>query len=167
MTCTQVRERLAAFVALDLDSRDEENLREHLTVCPACRQALGEREPSFHLVWPLAAIVGEEDEAFTGEVLAGLHQRRLQRRLAIRRPGLLAAAAALIALLGGALAVRQGGWWTVSAERSSERAVANSVQTPYPSFVEVQADGVRVYQVAVAGKDAIGVAVVVKPGLEL
>ena len=65
MTCIEVRERLAAFVALDLDPRDEEALREHLSACPTCQQVLGDREPSFHLVWPLAATVGEEDEVFS------------------------------------------------------------------------------------------------------
>jgi predicted anti-sigma-YlaC factor YlaD len=166
MTCTDVRERLAAFLALEMEAHDEASLREHLTTCPACRDAVTELEPSFCLVWPLAGTAGEEDDAFAGEVLAGLHQRRMQSRLALRRPRLLAAAALLVAVLGGALVIRQGGWWAQPTAPAVEQVAAHASSGRSLGFVDVEGAGVRVYNVAAVGS-SVGVAVIVKPGLEL
>ncbi len=55
----------------------------------------------------LASGPGPEDDRFVGEVMAEIHQRRLERTLAGRRSRLLAAAAVVLALLGGATVVRQ------------------------------------------------------------
>jgi predicted anti-sigma-YlaC factor YlaD len=167
MTCTDVRERLAAFLALEMEAHDEASLREHLTACPACREAVTEREPSFCLVWSLAGTAGLEDDAFAGEVLAGVHQRRMQGRLALRRPRLLAAAAVLVAVLGGALVVRLGGWWAPQAAPALEQAAAHASPGRPLGFVDVEGAGVRVYNVAAATGSSVGVAVIVKPGLEL
>jgi hypothetical protein len=147
-------------------------LREHLAVCPACRQAAAEREPILGLAAVLASGPGPEDDRFVGEVMAEIHQRRLERTLAGRRSRVLAAAAVVLALLGGATVVRQ-------VARPSRQVVARAAATiarppapaatMEPAFVEVDNAGVRLYQLTPTtnSRKAIQVAFIVDPHLEL
>jgi predicted anti-sigma-YlaC factor YlaD len=167
MSCLEVRRLTPRFLALELSPEAERELREHLRSCAGCRDAVAEREPALGLAWALAGETGPEDDRFVGEVLAGVHQRSLERRLSGRRSRLLAAAAALTAvLLGGTVVVRQ-------LARPAPQAVASlpASRPPVvePAFVEVDQVGVRLYQLTPTSqsREAIQVAFIVDPHLEL
>jgi len=166
MSCLEVRRLTPRFLALELSPEPERELREHLRSCAGCRDALTEREPALGLAWALAGDAGHEDDRFVGEVLAGVHQRSLERKLSGRRSRLLAAAALLAVLLGGTVVVRQ-------AARPAPQAVASlpASRPPAvePAFVEVDQAGVRLYQLTPTSqsREAIQVAFIVDPHLEL
>ena len=170
MNCPEARRLLPQLVAMELAPRCEGELREHLAACPGCREAAAGREPVLALAAALANVPGREDDRFAGEVLAQIHQRRLERRLPGRRVRLLAAAAVAVTLLGGATAVRE-------LARPSRPVVAQApraaVRPPAavnePAFVEVDNAGVRLYQLSPASQSrpAVQVAFIVDPHLEL
>jgi len=166
-SCLEVRRLAPRFLALELPLEAETEVREHLLSCEVCRDAMAEREPALRVAWALAADPGREDDHFVGEVLAGVHQRALERRLSGRRSRLLGAAAALaVALLGGTAVVRE-------ITRPAPPAVAQvpSQRPPViePAFVEVDEVGVRLYQLTPTSqsREAIQVAFIVDPHLEL
>ncbi len=169
--CLEVRRLLPRFVALELAPDVEREIRDHLGACAACRAAASEREPSLALAWAVAAEPGPvEDERFVDEVLAQIHQRRLERRLGGKRSRILAVAAAVVvALLGGATAVRHlarpGATPSVTVAAAPRPAPAAND----PAFIEVEGADVRLYQVAsgAQSRDAIQVAFIVDPHLEL
>ena len=114
----------------------------------------------------LSEIDVPEDATFVSEVLGGIHQRRVESRLGHRGRGALAAAAALlVAILGG---------WALLRDRGMVQPadVAAGLQ-PAPSvvvesaFVEVEGAGVRLYQLDATPQDAVKVAFIVDPQLEL
>ncbi len=172
MNCLEARRLVPRLAAMDLPRQAEMELREHLAVCPACRQAAAEREPVLDLAAALASGPGLQDDRFVGEVMAEIHQRRLERTLSRRRSRVLAAAAAVLALLGGATVVRQ-------VARPARQVVARApvtialqparAATLEPAFVEVDNAGVRLYQLTPTSKSrgAIQVAFIVDPHLEL
>ena len=171
ISCLEVRRVASRFVALELAAKEERELREHLAGCAACREAVAASEPVLALAWTVAAnSAPAEDERFVAEVLAQIHQRRLERSLGGRRSWLLAAAAAvLVAVVGGTAVVRQ-----LSAPPASSAAAALAATRPQsaaaePAFIEVEDAGVRLYQLAPAAqpRDAIHVAFIVDPHLEL
>lgn len=172
MNCLEARRLAPRFAAMDLPREEETELREHLAICAACRQAASEREPVFGLAAALASAPGPEDDHFVGEVMAEIHQRRLERTLSRRRSRVLAAAAVALTLLGGATVVRQ-------VVRPARQVVARApvaiahppapVAAIEPAFVEVDNAGVRLYQLTPTSKSrgAIQVAFIVDPHLEL
>ena len=155
---------------MDLPRQVEVELREHLTVCAACRRTAAAREPALELAAALASGPAPEDDRFVGEVMAEIHQRRLERTLAGRRSRVLAAAAVVLALLGGGTVIRQIGR---PARQVVARAPVRLAHPPAPvmepAFVEVDNAGVRLYQLTPTPKSrgAIQVAFIVDPHLEL
>ena len=172
MNCLEARRLVPRLAAMDLPRQAEMELREHLAGCAACRQAAAEREPVLELAAALASGPGPEDDRFVGEVMAEIHQRRLERTLGRRRSRVLAAAAVVLALLGGATVVRQVAW---PARQVVARAPVTMARPPAPAatmepaFVEVDNAGVRLYQLTPTSKSrgAIQVAFIVDPHLEL
>jgi len=171
ISCLEARRLAPRFVSLELDAATEREVREHLSGCAPCREAVVGSDPALALAWAAAAAQEPaDDERFVGEVMAQIHQRRLERRLVRSRARLLAAAAVLVAVLGGALAVRQlavpsgDGVARVTAPAAPARAAA-----PDPAFVEVDGSGAWLYQMTPASdsRDAVQVAFIVDPHLEL
>ncbi len=167
MGCTDVLALSQRFIDLDLAPAEEAELRRHLAECPACRAELEAREPILALARRMADgfAAPDADGEFAAEVIAGVHQRALERRLHRRRPGWWAAAAAVVvALLGGGVMLRS---------RPSPAPAVVAVHAPTaaepsePAFIEVQGEGVRVYQLASPGSGATQVAFIVDPHLEL
>jgi anti-sigma factor RsiW len=166
-SCLEVRRLAPRFLALELPPESEREVREHLGSCESCREAMAGREPALRVAWAMAAEPGPEDDRFVGEVLAGVHQRALERRLSGRRSRLLGVAATIAAvLLGGAVVVRE-------LTRPVPPAVAQVPQqrppATEPAFVEVDGAGVRLYQLTPTSqsREAIQVAFIVDPHLEL
>ncbi len=166
-SCLEARRLMPRFLALELAPETEKELRDHLCSCTSCREELTEREPALGLAWALATDPGAQDDSFVGEVLAGVHQRSLERRLAGRRSRLLAAAAALAAVLLGGTAVVQN--FTRPAPQTVAISPASRPSAVEPAFVEVDDAGVRLYQLTPASqsREAIQVAFIVDPHLEL
>jgi hypothetical protein len=166
-SCLEVRRLMPRFLALELPPEAERDLREHLRSCAGCRDALAEREPALGLAWALATEPGAQDDRFVGEVLAGVHQRSLERRLSGRQSRLLAAAAVLAAVLLGGTAVVQH--FTRPTPQTVAISPASRPPAVEPAFVEVDDAGVRLYQLTPASqsREAIQVAFIVDPHLEL
>lgn len=166
-SCLEVRRLAPRFLALELPPETEREVREHLRSCEACRDMVADREPAMGLAWALAADPGPQDDSFVGEVLAGVHQRSLERRISRRRSRLLTAAVATVAVVvAGTAVVRHLG-------EPVPRVVANSAvpRSPVvePAFVEVEGAGVRLYQLTPTAHSPKGiqVAFIVDPHLEL
>jgi predicted anti-sigma-YlaC factor YlaD len=165
ITCREVRRLQSAFLTLSLEPATERTVREHLAGCAECHGVLAEREPVTAIALRLGEVKVSDDAGFVGEVLAGLHQRKLERRLTRRRRGWVAAAAAvLLAALGGWTFLRQPSSVPQTVAAVHRRPAASAVE---PAFVEVQGDGVRLYQLDTAAQGAVRVALVVDPHLEL
>jgi predicted anti-sigma-YlaC factor YlaD len=165
--CLEVRRLVPRLIALELPEDLERDVREHLRGCERCREFAAVREPALTLALRVGTQPAAEDERFVGEVLAGMHQRALERRLAGRRLRAFAAAAALVVVfLVGAVVVRH-------VESLLPQAVAeapsHAAQVVEPAFVEVDETGVRVYQLSPPSqsREAIQVAFIVDPHLEL
>jgi predicted anti-sigma-YlaC factor YlaD len=160
MSCERYQEWIAALLAEELGEDERSELREHLSRCASCRGRLFREEPALALAYALPR-GGFEDGAFVGEVLTGIHQRRAARELSRTRVGKLARLAAAVAL--AALLV-----FAASRVFGPER-VATPVAQVAPSapepFVEVEGEGVRVYQLAT--EQQVQVAFVVSPSMEL
>lgn len=166
-SCLEARRLMPRFLALELSPETEKELRDHLRSCTGCRVELAEREPALGLAWALVTEPGAQDDRFVGEVLAGVHQRSLERRLSGRRSRVLAAAATLAAvLLGGTAVVRH---FIRPAPQTVATSPASRPPAVEPAFVEVDDAGVRLYQLTPASqsREAIQVAFIVDPHLEL
>jgi len=169
--CLEVRRMLPRLVALELSPDLEREIRAHLAGCPECRDAAVGREPALAVAWAVAAEPASgEDERFVGEVMGQIHQRRLERRIRGRRPRLLAAAAAMVvALLGGTAVLRHLSRPAAAPELAAAAATGARPATGETAFIEVDGAGVRLYQLAPAShsRDAVQVAFIVDPHLEL
>jgi hypothetical protein len=166
-SCLEVRRLMPRYLELELSPETERELRDHLRSCTSCREELTEREPALGLAWALATDPGAQDDRFVGEVLAGVHQRSLERKLSGRRSRVLAAAAALAAvLLSGTAVIRH---FTRTAPQTVAISPAFRPPAAEPAFVEVDDVGVRLYQLTPASqsREAIQVAFIVDPHLEL
>jgi len=167
MTCDGVIARLAAFLALELDPATERDVRLHLAGCRTCRASAVALDPLQAVALALAGTPGPSDDTFISEVMAGVHQRRVERRLpASRRWWLAAAAAVLVVVGGGTLAVRLRVPATPTSVAERPGAEAAAVE---PAFVQVEGEGVRLYQVHPTTPEGRSwrVAFVVDPRLEL
>jgi anti-sigma factor RsiW len=168
--CREVRRVLGSFIDLALDPQKEADVRRHLEGCEACSLALAEAEPPSALAIRLAAIDVPADASFVGDVMAGVHQRRVERRLAHhRRRWLAAAAGLLIAVFGGWAVMHEAGRTQQTAEAPRPLAAPKAAPSAKiePAFVEVEGDGVRLYQLDSPAQGAVKVAFVVDPHLEL
>lgn len=168
MTCDGVITRLSAFLALSLDPATECDVRLHLAGCRTCRAAAVALDPVQALALALAGAPAPSDDAFISEVMAGVHQRRVERRLpASRRWWLAAAAAVLVVVGGGTLAMRLQIPGTPTSV--AEQPGADAAPAVEPAFVQVEGEGVRLYQVHPTSPEgrSLRVAFVVDPRLEL
>jgi len=151
---------------MELDSRQEGEVRTHLDGCAACRGAFAAAEPSFALAAGLRRpVVSRDGDAFVAEVMAGVRQRRSERRLgSLRRSRwpLSLAAAAVLAVAVGLMTLRSP---SPSAGRMA--AVATAEADVSPALVEIEGEDVRVYQLAANDGGAIQVAFVIDPRMEL
>ena len=162
--CREVGALRGAFLGLELEAVREAEVRGHLRTCPACAAELAAVEPAAALALRLAAVEVPDDPAFVAAVLGGIHQHRVEGRLFHRRRGALAAAAALlVAVLGGWALVRGRGPAQPAELQARGRAAAASVE---PAFVEVEGAGVRLYQFDDQQHET-RVALIVDPQLEL
>jgi hypothetical protein len=171
--CLEVHRLADRFLALELERGAEAEVRAHLDGCASCREMLISLEPAQRVVGFGSAIRGDEDDRFVSEVMAGIHQRRLERTLGHRRRYLAVAAAILVAVLGATIAVRR---LTPPAHTTVAQATAAAAPTAparvarsAPAFVEVDRAGVRLYQLtADAGSNTpVQVAFIVDPNVEL
>lgn len=163
--CAEVLRVKPRFVALELSPDQEREIREHLATCPSCRARVGESEPALGLALRMAATRGPEDDAFVGEVLAGVHQRKIEKRLRARRKRWTAAAAAVVVTALGAgvtLRLRAPGPPAVEARVSAPAKAAAE-----PAFVEVEGEDVRLYQLTSSSQGTVQAALIVDPHLEL
>jgi predicted anti-sigma-YlaC factor YlaD len=164
MSCQEVRRSVERFLALELEPEPERLLREHLLACPACRALVAQREPATGIALGLEPMREEPDETFVAEVLGGIRQRRVELRLRGRRRRWVAAVAAAVLAAAGTLLVRwHNGPTGATAVASAPSAEAKSGA----AFVEVEGEGVRVYQVVPASQSTVQVAFIVDPKLEL
>jgi predicted anti-sigma-YlaC factor YlaD len=164
MTCSEVRRLLTRFLALELEPSDEAKVRAHLAQCGSCFELAAGREPSLRLARLMAAEAAVEDERFVADVLAGIHQRRVEKYLGRRRRGWLAAAALLLVAAGAWVGVREG-TKTPGLVASSPRLTMPAHLEPTP--VEVEGKDVRLYQLASPSSGEVQVAFIVDPRLEL
>lgn len=165
--CAEVQRMLGRYLAMELGPETEREVRDHLRQCAPCRQAAQEREPSLLLANAFPSEISQmEDEAFVSEVLAAVHQRRLEARLRSRRRRWLAAAAAVVGvLLVGLGTLRQG---PPEGPAVAQRPLLLHL-TPSlaPAAVEVEGEHVRLYQFAGSASSEVQVAFIIDPGLEL
>jgi predicted anti-sigma-YlaC factor YlaD len=164
--CAEVSSLLEAFLGLDLGVAEEGEVREHLRTCSACRERYVAAEPTLALSLILAAAPAREDDLFATGVMAGIRQRRVERQVRSHRQWWVGMAAAVtLAVLGStATFLRlQGGTPTVPA------VVAEGPTSVEPAFVEVEGEGVRLYQLTLPSRNArdVQVAFIVDPQLEL
>lgn len=158
MTCGEAKRKLAALQADSLLPEAEQALRAHLRQCTACRALLWQEDPAVALALALPK-EGFSDGAFVAQVLVGVRQRRLESQLASHR-GLswrMLAAALLVGLALVAVSHRSG-----PASAPASQVVGAQSAEP---FVEVEGEGVRVYQLAADAQAQV--AFVVSPTLEL
>ncbi|MFN3413224.1 MAG: zf-HC2 domain-containing protein [Thermoanaerobaculum sp.] len=162
MSCRTVRGWLPAYLADSLGEEERQEFRAHVRNCPGCRRWLWQQEATVALALALPARDTADGE-FVDEVLAGIHQRRVERALARKKRTWRRAAAAAAALLALGLAYER---WPRSPQ---PQVVAQPVQEkPAPEpFVEVEGEGVRVYQLASGGDARTQVALIVSPSVEL
>ncbi len=158
--CQEISRLLGPFLALELPADAEAEVRAHLAACSRCRARVDEAEPIVGMALRLAELPVATDEGFVDGVLAGVRQRRVEHQLRRRFRGWAAAAASVLLVLGGYLAVRSGGG---GAERRDTLAAA-AEETP---FVEVEGEGVTVYQFAPAHDESVAVAMIIDPELAL
>lgn len=163
--CREVRGLLPQLVELSLAPEVERGVREHLATCADCRAALESEEPILGFALRLAETPGPADEEFVASVLGGVHQRRGERRVHHGPRRWLAAAAVVVAVLGGSLFLRSR-----LAPEAPARVAAVRAERPTASevaLVEVEGEGVRLYQLSPAGSPEVQVALVIDPRLEL
>lgn len=165
MSCIEFRELLPAYVALELGAADERAVREHIDGCSACQQEAIELDPLLTLALPLARTKVQEDDFFVAGVMAGVRQRRLEKKLVNRRAPWMAAAAALVVMIGGYTVLRER--MNPTPVMAVQTPVVKPIQTTEKAFVEVREGGVRVYQRAGDAKDRMQIAFVVDPQAEL
>jgi predicted anti-sigma-YlaC factor YlaD len=164
--CAEVTSVLEAFVGLDLGVAEEGEVREHLRGCAGCRELYVAAEPTLALSLAMAAAAGPQDDFFATGVMAGIRQRRVERQMRSHRRWWVGMAAAVtLAVLGSTVTFLrlQGG------TPAAPMVVAEGPVAVEPAFVEVEGDGVRLYQLTSPSRNArdVQVAFIVDPQLEL
>lgn len=170
MRCLDVSELLDAYLADELDGPRREALRAHLRSCSLCRESAVRRDASFLFVAsPPSEAETARIEEVTRAVVGQIRQQRLERRLDRRRSPWLAAAAAVVVLLAGAV-----GWRLMAPDEGptadsvrSDVQVADSPNPPPRVEVDMAGEGVRVYQFADQQDGDTAVTFIINPELEL
>ncbi len=162
MSCGKVCGWLPAYVALGLGEDERQEFRAHVRGCQECRRLLWQEDPALAMALALPA-AEPTDGHFVEEVVAGIHQRRVEKSLARKKRVWRRVAAAAFLFLALGLAYER--WPRVPPPT----VVATPVQeklVPEP-FVEVEGEGVRVYQLVSEGEARTQVAFIVSPAVEL
>ena len=169
MHCDETPDLLGPYLEERLDDARRREMREHLQGCVRCREHAVERDPTllFALARP-ATVDPARSKEMAAAVLAQIHGRRLERRLARRRHPWLAAAAAVMVVVGA------GTVWRMTADAPEQpvaagpAAVGAGLETEPPrAEVDMEGAGVRVYQFAdQSGERDRAVYYVVNPALE-
>lgn len=162
MSCSKVRGWLSAYVADSLGEEERQEFRAHVRSCQGCRRLLWQEHKALALALALPA-AEQTDGAFVEEVLAGIHQRRVERSLARKKRAWRRAAAAAFVLLALGLAYER---WP-RAPQPVAVATPSEEKLALEPFVEVEGEGVRVYQLASEGEARTQVAFIVSPSVEL
>lgn len=169
--CEQVQKLQPAFLALELEPAREHEVRGHLASCRECRDAYIAAEPALLLSLVGAPRPVADEDQFVAAVLGGVHQARIARRLGARRVRFyLAAAAAVLLTIAAPLTYRLAtAPATVAVAHEADVVPATVATAVEPAFVEVEGQGVRLYQMTAAAGSAhpVQVAFIVDPGLEL
>jgi predicted anti-sigma-YlaC factor YlaD len=164
MECERFREHLNAYVAERLEGVERLEWRDHLRGCRDCRGwALGE-EPTLWLAVEAPSVAEPARvEACVTAVTTMARQQTISRRLSGGRRWVLAAAAVAVLALGGLLWSLGGmGGGVVTADG---RPVDSGLPAP-DLEVEMEGEGVRVYQFTGDGEEDTVVAFVVNPALD-
>jgi predicted anti-sigma-YlaC factor YlaD len=169
MKCELFREQLNSYVEESMDEDRRHSFRRHLRECGGCRKWALASDPS--LIFAIDDEMPDDAKAVencAGAVAAQIRQQRLSRRLRGRRRPWLAAAAAMVMVVGAGLV-----WTSIfGGGENQPAAVAETVvgqPATAPPTVEVDMPGedVRVYQFADEETDNTAVYFIVNPALEL
>jgi predicted anti-sigma-YlaC factor YlaD len=169
MQCNEFRDALEGYLADTLTADDRMAFREHLGSCEPCRNLAVAEEPTLMFAaMPERSSAPEEVDRCVAAVSAMIRQERLQSRLRSPRRGWLAAAAALVLVIGGSAA------WQMSSKEGpalstpmAQPAAALEMPTVAPPRVEVDmGEGVRVYQYAEQEDENTAVYFIVNSALE-
>jgi predicted anti-sigma-YlaC factor YlaD len=170
MGCKIFREMLDSYLDESMDEERRRWFRGHLRECSSCRDWALSRDPSLlFAVANAAAADPARVDACATVVTAQIRQQRVSRRLHHRRRPWLAAAAAMVVAVSGALAWRAilndgGAQGPTEIEAQME---IDAVTTPPTVEVEMAGDDVRVYQFATDDDNDTAVYFVVDPAMEL
>ncbi len=175
MRCDTFRRQLEPYLGDTLEGDVRVAWRAHLGQCPECRSwALTEEPTLLFATLPKPEPDGARVAACATAVTALIRHERLGRRLRRDRRPYLAAAAAVLLLLTGALV-----WRSLSAPAAGTTAVlptpiaAGTATTAGPSpqpppqvEVDMPGEGVRVYHFASEENSNTAVLFIVNPALE-
>lgn len=169
MNCEVFREQLDSYVEESMDEDRRRWFRRHFRECGSCRKRALASDPS--LIFAIGDDVPVDAEAVencVGAVTAQIRQQRLSRRLHGRRRPWLAAAAAMVMVVGAGLvwtSIFGGG--EIQPAAVAETVVEQPSTTPPTVEVDMPGEDVRVYQFADEETDDTAVYFIVNPALEL
>lgn len=175
MRCDTFRRQLEPYLGDTLEGDVRVAWRAHLGQCPECRSwALAEEPTLLFAALPNAEPDPVQVAACATAVTALIRHERLDRRLRKDRRPYLAAAAAVLLLLTGALV-----WRSLSNQSAGSAAVlptpvavdtataaGPSPQPPPQVEVDMPGEGVRVYHFASGEDSNTAVLFIVNPALE-
>jgi predicted anti-sigma-YlaC factor YlaD len=168
MNCVLFHDMLHDYLGDTLDEDRRSRVRHHLRECSECRAWAVARDPS--LVFAAAAeppVDASRVEACAASITAQIRQQRLRRRLPRHNRPWLAAVAAILIMVGGAVIwhlVPLSGRFPLMGQGGGSDAGAPSAPTVE---VEMPSEGVRVYQFATEDDPDTTVVFIVNPALEL
>ncbi len=168
MNCALFRDTLEDYIGDILDEDRRSRFRYHLRECSTCRAWAVAQDPS--LVFAAAEdppVDAHRVEACAASITAQIRQQRLQRRLPRRSRPWLAAAAAVLIMLGGTFVWQLMPWSGISSVAEQRDGGVAAAQSAPTVEVEMPSEDVRVYQFATADDPDTAVVYIVNPALEL
>jgi predicted anti-sigma-YlaC factor YlaD len=168
MICDEFRDALDQYLSDSLETAERDAFRGHLRSCATCRDwaVLSDPTMAFSALEPRSPDAIRVEEC-THNVLAQIRQDRIARRLRWRRRPWLAAAAIVVAIGAGTVwrfSLTDG--ITSSAEITGNAGAGIEKQPPPRVRVEMQNEGVRVYQFVEDDDENSAVYFIVNPALE-
>jgi hypothetical protein len=160
---------IEAYVEDMLEEPQREAFRNHLGSCIHCRRAALQEDPTLLFGANFSFAPNEERvERCTQAVVSEIRQDRLKQRLGTRRRRWLAAAAAvLVAIVGGAVWRIADHYGEMTPSEVAEASRPEHASPPPRVEVDMTGDGVRVYQFAEEDDGDSAVYFIVNPALEL